>query len=1047
MKDKIVTSTISTIYATIVTFLVFVILLGISLGFLLREGIFVEDFTLSGLSVKQLYIKWNEKLELSAKDITFHKTAQQNNSSKFSIEKLDRYLHNLALATHYFNTISIEHFHTHNLTATLLFQTNNDGLITVDTPQWHLHAIPSYKEQQLHLTLNKLQSKGEKKISLEGDIVINTLHTTLSSKLALNIADALKSDLIIEADKHRLEYKLTHIQTVTQLAPIINSFDLPKPVLYWARDAIEMEQVTISQAKGFLEYNKLSEALKNITVKAKADKLLYTYNPKLDAIHTSSTDLEFKGGVLYIYPRDAHSYEMALQKSWLKIDFNPKEELLTLHLLFDDGMLNKDVLKILSAYKIKVPFLQHKGRVDTDLTIAVGLRNIGIDAHGLFTTRDANFDYLGLNIDVAKTTIKLDNYDINIQNMQASYQDIAKADVNATYNAKTSHGAITFSLNDLHYENIKLTNKPLKVIYTLDKSGDSITIPKTLWSIDNTHTLSLDAMQLPFNLDTLEFEIPTTLFTIDPVASGYITGTYHIKTNEAKLLLDLLHLQYDTIKLNQSVAQLQVLYKNNTLSLKAPQTLLFDANGFDMQVDDLSLMVEQSHFALKHTKIKLNKFFTATLSSHRKKDSNTTALRLTNLKIYDQSGTRRLLKKSRLIVYVDNNENNLTISSKGLDARLQITPQQWIFQANSLKKIAKSSKLLTKLHLNNGHFVVSKKSDAKSLRYKLELEYPYTLLTLNDKAVTHYILKGKHNKKITTLNINRVVNAKVHKNEIEVDIKKAGVNIVQLYKLTQDIFDTNESSQTDMTLNLTALDSFIDLSNNRRILADSLKLQYFNKITTAQLQYKQGTAGFKLADNTFHLYGKDFNDLFMQNLFKASKFKGGKLDFSVDGTFEKFHGLVYINKTIMVDYKVLNNVLAFVNTVPSLVTFSLPGYSKEGLAVESAYAQFHSDKGVLDISDFYIDSKEMDIVAKGVIDTNKNTIDLLMNLKTAIGSSASKIPVVGYIIFGKDTVSTSLKVTGDLFDPQVSSTLAKDIVVAPLNIIKRTLTLPYELFK
>jgi len=151
--------------------------------------------------------------------------------------------------------------------------------------------------------------------------------------------------------------------------------------------------------------------------------------------------------------------------------------------------------------------------------------------------------------------------------------------------------------------------------------------------------------------------------------------------------------------------------------------------------------------------------------------------------------------------------------------------------------------------------------------------------------------------------------------------------------------------------------------------------------------------------------------------------------------------------TTMIDYKLLNNVLAFINTVPSLVTFSLPGYNKKGLHAKNAYVKFHAKKGVFDISDIYLESKELKILGKGNADINKNSIDLVLNLKTDLGSNLSKVPLVGYIILDGKNISTTLKVTGNLNDPTVNTMLAKDIVVAPLNIIKRALTLPYELIK
>ena len=70
-----------------------------------------------------------------------------------------------------------------------------------------------------------------------------------------------------------------------------------------------------------------------------------------------------------------------------------------------------------------------------------------------------------------------------------------------------------------------------------------------------------------------------------------------------------------------------------------------------------------------------------------------------------------------------------------------------------------------------------------------------------------------------------------------------------------------------------------------------------------------------------------------------------------------------------------------------------------------------------------------------------------LNLRTDLGSSISKIPLVGHILLGEESVSTSLKITGSLENPDVSTQIAKDIAVAPFNIIKRTLMYPFGLFK
>jgi hypothetical protein len=109
--------------------------------------------------------------------------------------------------------------------------------------------------------------------------------------------------------------------------------------------------------------------------------------------------------------------------------------------------------------------------------------------------------------------------------------------------------------------------------------------------------------------------------------------------------------------------------------------------------------------------------------------------------------------------------------------------------------------------------------------------------------------------------------------------------------------------------------------------------------------------------------------------------------------------------------------------------------------------KFNAKDGALDISDIYLESQEITILGKGVADYLKNSINLELNLKTDLGSSASKIPIVGYILFNEDSISTTLSVTGELTNPTISTLLAKDIIVAPFNIIKRSLLLPYHLLK
>ncbi|MCJ7765154.1 MAG: AsmA-like C-terminal domain-containing protein, partial [Thiovulaceae bacterium] len=66
------------------------------------------------------------------------------------------------------------------------------------------------------------------------------------------------------------------------------------------------------------------------------------------------------------------------------------------------------------------------------------------------------------------------------------------------------------------------------------------------------------------------------------------------------------------------------------------------------------------------------------------------------------------------------------------------------------------------------------------------------------------------------------------------------------------------------------------------------------------------------------------------------------------------------------------------------------------------------------------------------------------SLVTEATTNLAKIPFIGYILLGKEDkkVTTTITLTGAIENPIVENTLAKDIAIAPFNILKRALTFP-----
>jgi len=78
----------------------------------------------------------------------------------------------------------------------------------------------------------------------------------------------------------------------------------------------------------------------------------------------------------------------------------------------------------------------------------------------------------------------------------------------------------------------------------------------------------------------------------------------------------------------------------------------------------------------------------------------------------------------------------------------------------------------------------------------------------------------------------------------------------------------------------------------------------------------------------------------------------------------------------------------------------------------------------------------------------KKTIDLNLAIQSAreLGKVVGSIPLVGYIIMGKDKSMTfGLQITGTLDNPQVQTSAGGDILSTPLQILKRAIESPQHI--
>ncbi|MDQ7047389.1 MAG: AsmA-like C-terminal domain-containing protein [Sulfurovum sp.] len=157
-------------------------------------------------------------------------------------------------------------------------------------------------------------------------------------------------------------------------------------------------------------------------------------------------------------------------------------------------------------------------------------------------------------------------------------------------------------------------------------------------------------------------------------------------------------------------------------------------------------------------------------------------------------------------------------------------------------------------------------------------------------------------------------------------------------------------------------------------------------------------------------------------------------------------GEVIVEGGVMKDFKVYNNTLAFINTLPALVALQKPGFSTEGFIIEEGVVEYRRiGKDMFIFDSIYIKGASATIVGKGKLDLKNNMIDMNLAIQVArkLGNVLGSIPVLGYILMGKDkSVTVGLKITGSLDKPSVTTTGVQEMLLLPLDILKRTLESP-----
>lgn len=233
-------------------------------------------------------------------------------------------------------------------------------------------------------------------------------------------------------------------------------------------------------------------------------------------------------------------------------------------------------------------------------------------------------------------------------------------------------------------------------------------------------------------------------------------------------------------------------------------------------------------------------------------------------------------------------------------------------------------------------------------------------------------------------------------------------------------------------------------------LSDSFEFHLNDNTITGNLKHKNGIADLYKRGNGITIDAREFGDSFINTLAKKHAFSRGRFFLNAN-TNEKgvLVGEAKLFNTSLDELNVLQNLMAFIDTIPSLLSFKPPGFNDEGYYLENGTIHFGLNDTFLAIDKLDFNGSSIDIRGQGILQLESKIIDFNAELITAKSLSGiiNKIPLVNYILLGKDgTISTAFKISGTLENPQIQTQTAQDIMLAPFNILMRTITSPFEIF-
>ncbi|WP_139452094.1 AsmA-like C-terminal domain-containing protein [Campylobacter armoricus] len=391
-------------------------------------------------------------------------------------------------------------------------------------------------------------------------------------------------------------------------------------------------------------------------------------------------------------------------------------------------------------------------------------------------------------------------------------------------------------------------------------------------------------------------------------------------------------------------------------------------------------------------------------------------------------------------------EQNTSVYNKEFTTTLNFNQGMDIY-VNKLSKFKDYSKFMQENKIYDGELYLST-TNFKDFNIDLNNTTFESILLYKDNNPYEY---DSFNVKIKGSDFNLTSlsgNIFAQKDNADVNVTLHNLNLLISQKDTKNALDTLEN--TIYNINAKNIDLILQDYNK------TLDFDYFNaKIHNGNIQVwaNRGKSKFDflLNESQLQVRALKMDDDFLNTFMRENIFENGEFNLYIDGnSTDFFKGKFLFKDTYLRDLKFHQQLLSFIDTIPSLLLFKAPTFNEKGFSVENAGISFNRKKDLFDIDALNFNGDSADVLGQIKINLRSNQIDGLLELRTLKSASSviSKVPIINQIILGKDRqISTQIKLTGFVDNPEFKTQLITQGLQLPYHLIKNIFELPTNLIK